>query len=65
MHFNKLKVASIEQLTPLSKKITFELPASISSNYSFKSGQYVSLELNIEDKKIRRSYSICSPCSQS
>lgn len=65
MHFNKLRVASIEQLTPLSKKVTFELPASISSNYSFKSGQYVSLELNIEDKKIRRSYSICSPSSQS
>lgn len=63
MQFHKLKVASTQQLTPLSKKITFELPNDLSSAYSFQSGQYVSLELNVEGNKIRRSYSICSPSS--
>lgn len=64
MQFNKLKVAQIEQLTPLSKKITFELPHELREQYRFKSGQYVSLELDIDGKKIRRSYSICSPSAQ-
>jgi ring-1,2-phenylacetyl-CoA epoxidase subunit PaaE len=61
MQFHKLKVANTNQLTPLSKKITFELPNELSSSYSFKSGQYVSLELLIDGNKLRRSYSICSP----
>jgi ring-1,2-phenylacetyl-CoA epoxidase subunit PaaE len=60
MQFHKLKVANTDQLTPLSKKITFELPRELNSFYTFKSGQYVSLELNIDGNKIRRSYSICS-----
>lgn len=63
MQFHKLKVASTQKLTPLSKKITFELPNELGSLYTFKSGQYVSLELNIEGNKVRRSYSICSPSS--
>ena len=61
MHFHSLKVAKTERLTPLSKKITFEVPANLASAYQFKSGQYVSLELTIDGNKIRRSYSICSP----
>ncbi len=61
MHFNSLKVAKTERLTPLSKKITFEVPTNLASAYQFKSGQYVSLELSIDGNKIRRSYSICSP----
>jgi len=64
MHFNSLKVAKTERLTPLSKKITFEVPTNLASSYQFKSGQYVSLELSIDGNKIRRSYSICSPSSE-
>ncbi len=63
MQFHKLKVASTQKLTSLSKKITFELPNELNTLYTFQSGQYVSLELNIEGNKIRRSYSICSPSS--
>lgn len=63
MQFHKLKVANTQQLTPLSKKITFDLPNDLKTSYSFKSGQYVSLELNIDGNVLRRSYSICSPSS--
>lgn len=61
MQFYSLKVIQVEQLTTLSKKITFEIPENLKANYHFKSGQYVSLDLNIDGQKIRRSYSICSP----
>jgi len=64
MQFHSLKVAKTERLTPLSKKITFEVPSELESVYQFKSGQYVSLELLIDGNKIRRSYSICSPSSE-
>lgn len=61
MQFHKLKVTRLTSLTPLSKKITFEIPQNLQADYSFKSGQYVSLSLEIGGNKIRRSYSICSP----
>lgn len=61
MKFHSLKVSKVESLTPLSKKISFEIPQELRSLYQFQSGQYVSLELPIEGHMIKRSYSICSP----
>ena len=63
MKFHSLKVSSVETLTPLSKKITFEIPTDLRSLYTFQSGQYVTLELPIHGNTIKRSYSICSPSS--
>lgn len=64
MKFHQLKVLKSEKLTPLSKKITFEIPTGLQSEFKFLPGQYVSLELVIDGQKVIRSYSICSPSSQ-
>jgi ring-1,2-phenylacetyl-CoA epoxidase subunit PaaE len=61
MKFHSLKIGKLEALTPLSKKITFDIPENLRGLYSFHSGQYVSLELHIGENMIKRSYSICSP----
>lgn len=60
MKFHELNISNVEQLTPLSKKITFEIPINLQSDYTFLPGQYVTLELEIDGNNIRRSYSICS-----
>jgi ring-1,2-phenylacetyl-CoA epoxidase subunit PaaE len=60
MKFHTLKVANAEKLTPLSKKISFEIPTELQNEYKFHPGQYVTLELDIDGQKHKRSYSICS-----
>ncbi len=60
MAFHSLKIKNIDALTPLSKKISFEIPVSLSQNFKFKPGQYINLELEIDGQKVKRSYSICS-----
>jgi ring-1,2-phenylacetyl-CoA epoxidase subunit PaaE len=60
MKFHTLKVVNSEKLTPLSKKISFEIPSELQADYRFQSGQYVTLELDINGQKLKRSYSICS-----
>lgn len=60
MKFHPLRIQKVESLTPLSKKISFEIPKELSEVYRFQSGQYVSIEMEIDGNKIKRSYSICS-----
>lgn len=64
MLFHNLRISQVEKLTPLSVKISFDVPQELQTVYKFQSGQYVTLELNIDGNKIRRSYSICSPSYQ-
>ncbi len=55
-----LKVLEIDNLTPDSVALSFEIPEKLKKEYDFISGQYLSLELIINNQKVRRSYSICS-----
>lgn len=57
---NTLIVGAVERLTPQSVVISLEVPNHLSSSYSYLPGQYISLELEIKGKIVRRSYSICS-----
>jgi len=59
-NFNLLKVCKIEKLTSDSVALSFEVPDRLKNLYVFISGQYLTLEISINQKKIRRSYSICS-----
>lgn len=56
MKFYKIKVASIDRLTPKSVQINFEIPDELKSDYSFEAGQYVTIEIN----GVRRDYSLCT-----
>lgn len=58
--FHLLKVKAIEQETPEAVSVSFDVPQELESNFRFVAGQYLTLEKEIDGKKQRRSYSICS-----
>tara|TARA_X000000368_G_scaffold370573_1_gene319839 strand:+ start:17531 stop:18577 length:1047 start_codon:yes stop_codon:yes gene_type:complete len=58
--FYSLKVAKIKEETKNSVSITFDVPSDLKENYSFQSGQYVTLKAKIKGNLVLRSYSICS-----
>ena len=59
-NFNLLKVIEVSKITSEAVTLTFEVPEKLKKKYSFISGQYLSLEVIINNLKVRRSYSICS-----
>jgi len=58
--FNLLKIISVDKITAESVSLSFEVPKQLKNNYNFIPGQYLTLELEINNLKVRRSYSICS-----
>jgi ring-1,2-phenylacetyl-CoA epoxidase subunit PaaE len=58
--FSSLFISNIEQNTSNSVILSFEVPSDEKEKFSFKSGQYLTLEAMVNDQKVRRSYSICS-----
>ena len=57
---NTLIVGAVERLTPQSVVISLDVNNDLRSSYAYLAGQYISLELEINGNKVRRSYSICS-----
>tara|TARA_B100000963_G_scaffold139545_1_gene121501 strand:- start:729 stop:1769 length:1041 start_codon:yes stop_codon:yes gene_type:complete len=57
---NTLIVGAVERLTSQSVVISFDVNNDLSPSYAYLPGQYISLELEINGNKVRRSYSICS-----
>ena len=57
--FHSMRISSIDRVTPEAVVLSIEVPSDLKSSYEFKAGQYISLELNIDKKNVRRSYSIC------
>jgi ring-1,2-phenylacetyl-CoA epoxidase subunit PaaE len=55
-----LVVKSVEKLTNDAVQIEFDIPSLLQANFNFTAGQYLTLELDIDGEKLRRSYSICS-----
>ena len=55
-----MRISNIDRITPESVVLSIEIPSEIKSLFKYIAGQYISLELDIESKTIRRSYSICS-----
>jgi ring-1,2-phenylacetyl-CoA epoxidase subunit PaaE len=58
--FHSLRIADIRQETEDAVSIAFEVPESLSSEYKFKPGQYITMRTQIAGEEVRRSYSICS-----
>ena len=58
--FYPLSVTSITRPTRDAVVVTFDVPAPLRENYSFRSGQYLTLRADIDGEDLRRSYSICS-----
>lgn len=58
--FHTLKIAAINKETQDSVSVSFEVPAELTSNFSYKAGQYLTMKLNVNGENINRSYSFCS-----
>ena len=55
-----LAIKEIRRETKDTVSIAFDIPESLHDNFSFESGQYLTLETEINKEKVRRSYSLCS-----
>lgn len=58
--FHSLKISKIKAETTKAVSISFKIPINLKSDFSFKSGQYVTLRSKINGELTSRSYSICS-----
>lgn len=57
--FHRLVVSEIKKETPNSVSILFEVPEDLKEKYLFEAGQYITIKHTVNDKELRRSYSIC------
>lgn len=58
--FHSLSIKEINRQTDKAVHILFDIPSELASDYSFKAGQYLTLEAKINAEEVRRSYSISS-----
>ena len=58
--FYPLPVSKIKKETQKSVVITFAVPKALTTVFTFKAGQYISLKHILNGKEVRRAYSICS-----
>lgn len=58
--FYPLTVKDIKSETADTVSIAIDLPASLSKEFSFKPGQYLTFKTTLNGQEVRRSYSICS-----
>lgn len=59
-NFYPLKVKEIIRETPEAVSISFEIPNDLRENFSYKAGQYITIQTQYKGKEVRRSYSLCS-----
>lgn len=60
MDFFQLKIKQITPETPDTVTVEFEIPEELKSNFSYKQGQHITVRTHLNDKEIRRSYSMSS-----
>ncbi|MFS0734188.1 1,2-phenylacetyl-CoA epoxidase subunit PaaE [Microbacterium sp. 1P10UB] len=61
--FHELEVADVRPLTADSVEVSFAVPTELTADYDYLPGQYVALRARIDDREVRRSYSLCRPPS--
>lgn len=60
VHFHQLQVKNIKKETEQCVSISFDIPADLASEFTFKEGQNITIKKIINGEELRRSYSICS-----
>ena len=58
--FHTLTIKDITRETPKAVSIEFEVPQDLKNDYSFISGQYITIKTQIKNNEIRRAYSLCT-----
>jgi len=58
--FHAVELAKLTHLNANSVEVSFSIPSELKNEFQYIPGQYINLEVLINGKKERRSYSICS-----
>ena len=58
--FHELKVSDVRRETAGCVSVALDVPDNLKDAFSFQSGQYLTLEADIDGEAVRRSYSLCS-----
>ena len=58
--FHKIRIKNIKKETPEAVSIEFDIPENLKDEFSFKPGQFLTIKAKIQDKDVKRSYSLCS-----
>ncbi|MGI9262811.1 MAG: 2Fe-2S iron-sulfur cluster-binding protein [Woeseiaceae bacterium] len=58
--YHSLTVAGLQQETTDSVRMTLRVPDNELADFEFLPGQHLPMQIEINDKKVRRTYSICS-----
>jgi len=58
--FHKLTIQDIQRETDKAISISFNLPENLKDDFLFKAGQYITLKTTINNKEVRRDYSLCA-----
>ena len=59
--FYDLTISAVREDTASSVELSFDIPLTLQSAFTFVPGQYLTLRAEIDGVDVRRSYSICSP----
>jgi ring-1,2-phenylacetyl-CoA epoxidase subunit PaaE len=59
--FHPLRVVSVEKLCADAVAVTFDVPAELAEEYTFRPGQSLTVRRFFGGREERRSYSLCSP----
>lgn len=59
-NFYKLTIKEVKKETENAVSILFKIPSNLKGNFNFIAGQYITIRKEINGKKLRRAYSICS-----
>lgn len=60
IHFHALLVKEIRQETPECVSVVFAIPEPLQDRFNFMQGQSLTMRARINDREVRRTYSICS-----
>ncbi len=60
MDFHELKIHKIIKETENAKSYLFSIPDELKESFTYKAGQYLTLEINVDGKNVRRAYSMSS-----
>ena len=58
--YHKLTVAGVKPETRDSVRVAIDVPENLHREFEFQPGQHLPLQVEIDGKKVRRTYSICS-----
>ncbi len=62
--FHPLKVVRLEPETADSRRVALAVPPELRAEYEFLPGQHLPLQVELDGKRVRRTYSICSAPGQ-